>query len=461
MNNFMIFSRFPRANESGHIEWIEWISLSAFQQFIKSLGTNTSNIANLLAALLDHTIPSIAAERSRQDKQVIMALQSFAAYTIIGKSGSNLHSMLRMLNLYHSGANIDLASLIQTSMLLISEPGKNHPLHFYQNFDRSKYSDAAWNLSNANFYDCKHPFQKFLKNSHRLALIGYIRSEHEGAENYKRTILNVIKRTSIIKMGEALSRNGITQVAPLIILHHTFCDVVSAKGFQTQKPQQADYQKLYQAYQQALIAKQQKTCSLIEMHARLDQLKYSILNYSHSGQMQSLNEVMGENGHEFINVLSDGHYNAPYENCVNLEHKRHAHKLKHQIHQQIEALTPKHRQSFCLTALGYNDSKVARKQGNSSSTTKRQRLQIITKIITATPENRQEIEAAYLQVMEEYFIVEIVDIYNQIIRKHYSFTIEILTDIVKAINRRWNIALVPDTELHLVLHKMFEREGVA
>jgi hypothetical protein len=461
MNNFMIFCRLPRVNDSGHIEWVEWISPNAFQRLLNLLGTNTSNIANLLAALLAHPIPSIAAERSCQDKQIIMSLQSFAAYTIVGNSGLSLHSMLRMLNLYHPSANIDLASLIQTSLLLIGEPCKDHPLRFYHNFDRSKYSDAAWDLSNANFYDCKHPLQKFLKNSHKLALIGYIRSEHEGAENYKRTILNVIKRTSIIKMGEALSRNGITQVTPLIILHRTFCDVVAAKGFQTQNPQEADYQRLYKAYQQALVAKQQETCSLIEMKARLDQLKYSILNYSHSGQMQSLNEVVGENGHEFINMLSDDHYNAPYDNCINLEHKRHALKLKHQIHQQIEALVPRYRQSFCLTALGYNDAKVARKLGVSSSTTKRQRIKIVKKIIKVTDQNQQEIEAAYLQVMEEYFTTKIVEIRCQILAEHYSLTTETLIDIISAINQRWNIALVPDQELYLALCEMFQREGVA
>jgi hypothetical protein len=457
MNNFMIFCRMPQINESS-IEWVEWIRPSAFQQFINSLGTNTSNIASLLEVLLAHNIPLVAAERNRQDQQVLMALESYLAWSIIGRSGSNFHSMLRMLNLYHSSAQIDMAVLIQISLLLISEPGKKHPLRFFQNFDRSNYSDESWNLSNAEYSAGKSPLQKFLKNTHRLALIGYIRAEYEEAKNYKRTILNVIKRTPVIQMGEALYKNGVTPVTPLIILHRTFCDVVSAKGFYTKAPQAADYQRLHRAYQQALIAKQEAPCSLTEMRARLDQLKCSIMNYSNNGRIYSLNEVVGENGHEFINMLSDD--KDPYDNCINLEPKRKARELKNQIHQQIEALAPIYRQSFCLTALMLNDSKVARIMGNASSTTKRQRIQIMKRIVTVTTQNRKEVEAAYLQVVSEYFIINIINIYKQIIVESHDFTKEVLIDIVNTMNQRWGIALITDQELLIALFEMLQREGL-
>jgi hypothetical protein len=456
MNNFMIFCRMPQINESG-IEWVEWIRPSAFQQFINSLGTNTSNIANLLEVLLAHKISPTDKERSHQDRQVLLALQSITAWMIIGKSGSSFHSMLRMLNIYHPSAQIDLAILIQSSLLLISQPCKEHPLRCYQNFDRSKYSNESWNLSNEEFY--KHPLQKFLKNTHRLALIGYIRAEYEEAKNYKRTILNVIKRMSIIQMGEALYKNGMTPVTPLIILHRTFCDVVSAKGFYTKAPQAADYQRLHRAYQQALIAKQEAPCSLTEMRVRLDKLKCSVMNYSRSGRMYSLNEVVGENGHEFINMLSDD--KDLYDNCINLESKRKARELKNQIHQQIEALAPIYQQSFCLTALMLNDAKVSRIMGRASSTTKRQRIQIMKRIVNITTQNRKEVEAAYLQVVSEYFIINIINMYNQIISESHYFTKEVLIDIINAMNKRWNITLTTDQEILVALFEMLQREGIA
>jgi hypothetical protein len=457
------FFRLPRINDSVSIDWVYSLGLC---KFLKTLETDNFTLPHILTILLqrlEHMPP--VAYRTSTDQQVIYACQAFAASTIL--SQSNLRSLrisiLQPLTLYHPSANICFTSLMQMSLLLISEPTKQpmeHPLHLFQGFDQHKYPDAEWHLSATDFRAGKHPLQLFLKRKHLLSLIGCIR-EQEGAKDFKRTNNGLLKRTSAIKMGEALARAGISQINVMLILHRVLCEMVAKKDFYTADPQSADYQKLHDAYQVALLNKQQLVCDLAQTKQRLEQLGTCIRNYDNS-RMRSLNEVIRENGSELLDRLTDDHYGDPLSNFIDREHQQQSLQLKSYVHQQLDQLATTQRESLLLSALGYNDSQIAKHQQVSASTIKRRRSRIIQKIfnVSVADNHFSAIDDAYLLVIQDYFVPAITVIGHELIWR-FSCTTAATAEIITAINQRWQLNLSSNDRLHQSLWQLFQQEGVA
>ncbi len=406
-------------------------------------------------------MPSTA-QRSTLDQQVILALQSFAAWTIL--SPANLYririEIWTPLDLYHN-ASIDFDSLLQMSILEIIAPKSDgQPINLIEGFDVHKYSDEDWQLPNAALRAGKHPFQYFIKKKHQYLLIGSIRG-HEGAKEFKRTNLGLLKRCSTILVGEALKRAGMRELAEMLILHRSLKDAVTHKQFSSSHPQEADYLKLHQSYQQALAAKGESLCSMVETKKRLEELGCCVRNYS-NGRMVSLNEFSGASNCEFIHRLSANNYDDPFDKLIDRERQQQALQLKAKVYHQLDNLPRVQLESLLLKTLGLNDSQVAVYQQVSACTIKRRRDRIIRQIIDVSVSSKQfqTVDMAYLQVVEDYFIPAIIAISHA--QLYSSRNMREATDlIIAAINSKWNLNLRASDRLRRALQQMFQQEGVA
>jgi hypothetical protein len=460
-----IFRCLPRITSSSHIEWIEWICLAGFDQFVNSIGATNANVAELLAILLRllGQMPAVS-QRSVIDKQVISALQAFAAWTIL--SPANLYrirvEIWTPLNTYHPNANIDFDSLLQMGIMEIIAPKSDgQPINLIEGFDWQKYSDIEWCLPDAEIQASKHPFQHFIKKKHQYLLIGSIRG-HEGAKEFKRTNLGLLKRCSTIQVGEALKRGGIMQLADMLILHRSLKDAITNKQFSSSQPQEADYLRLHKSYQQDLAAKKESPCSLIETNKRLEELGCCVRNYGNS-RMVSLNEFAGDNNNcEFIHRLSADNYADTFDELIDRERQQQAIQLKTKVYHQLDYLPRVQLEALCLNALGYNDRQVAVYQQVSASTIKRRRGRIICQIIDVAVRSKQfkAIDAAYLQVVEDYFIPEITTISRAQFHRSRDM-LEATELVILAINSKWNLSLCANARLQKALQQMFQQEGVA
>jgi hypothetical protein len=459
-----IFRRLPHINSSSRIEWIKWISSTGFEQFINSIGATSANVAELLAVLLKllAQMPD-ASQRSVVDNQVISALQAFSAWTIL--SPANLYririEIWTPLNMYHPNANIDFEALLQIAILEIITPkSAEQPINLIEGFDWQKYSDAEWQLPDTEFRASKHPFQHFIKKKHQYLLIGSIRSQ-EGAQEFKRTNLGLLKRCSTIKVGEALKRAGIRQLADMLILHRSLKDAIINKQFSSNHPQEGDYLRLHRSYQEDLVAKAESPCSLVETKKRLEELGCCVRNYG-TGCMVSLNEFAGNNNCEFIDRLSAGNYGDIFDELIDQDRQQQAMQLKTKVYQQLDGLPRVQIEAMCLNALGYNDSQVAVYQQVSACTIKRRRRRIITQLIDVSMRSNKfkAIDAAYLQVVEDYFIPEIVAISRAQLRRSRNM-LEATELVIAAINNKWNLSLCANERLLKALQQMFDQEGVA
>jgi hypothetical protein len=459
-----IFRRLPRINSSSRIEWIEWIGFASFDQFINSIGATTANVAELLVILLKllSQMP-VATQRNVMDKQVILALQAFAAWTIL--SPVNLYririDIWTPLNMYHPNANIDFDSLLQMSILEIIAPKSDEqPINLIEGFDWQKYSDVEWLLSDAEFRANKHPFQHFIKKKHQYLLIGSIRG-HEGAQEFKRTNLGLLKRCSTIKVGEALKRAGIRQLADMLILHRSLKNAITNKQFSSSHPQEADYLRLHQSYQQDLAAKMASACSLVETKKRLEELGCCVRNYG-TGRMVSLNNFAGGHNSEFIDRLSANNYDDTFDELIDRERQQQAQQLKAKIYVQLDSLRPVQLEALFLSTLGFNDSQVAVYQDVSACTVKRRRGRIICQIIDVSVRSKEfkAIDAAYLKIVEDYLLPGLTVISRTQLYRSRN-VLEAMERIIEAVNKRWNINLHLSDRLKRALRQMFEQEGVA
>jgi hypothetical protein len=459
-----IFRRLPRINSSSHIKWMEWICLAGFERFINSIGATNATVAELLAILLKilAQMPN-ASQPSVMDKQVICALQAFLAWTIL--SPANLYrirlEIWTPLSTYHPNANIDFDTLLQMAILdIITPKSAEQPINLIEGFDWQKYSDVEWCLPNAEIRAGRHPFQHFIKKKHQYLLIGSIRS-HEGAKEFKRTNLGLLKRCSTIIVGEALQRAGIGQLADMLILHRSIKDAITNKQFSSSHPQEDDYLRLHRSYQGDLAAKAESPCSLVESKKRLEELGCCVRNYG-NGRMVSLNEFAGNNNCEFIDRLSADHYGDAFDELIDQDRQQQAIQLKTKVYQQLDSLPRVQLEALCLNALGYKDSQVAVYQQVSACTIKRRRGRIITQIIDVSVRSNKfkAIDVAYLQVVEDYFIPEIIAISRA--QLHRSRNMLEATDLViAAINNKWSLSLRTNERLQKALQQMFEQEGVA
>jgi hypothetical protein len=357
-------------------------------------------LATLLQRLLE--IP-VTAHPTPTDRQTILTCQAFAASTIF--AAANLYSLKstwQQLNFYHRSANIEFADLLQMGMEILSEPYKQeHPLHLFHGFDLQQCLEANWNLSTADFRLGRHPLQLYLKKKFMLLLTDRIR-QCDGANEFKRTNNGLLKRTSQLKMREALDQRGNAQTS-MLILHKV---LVESKDFYTPQPQEADYQRLHEAYQKALIAKKLPTCSLQKTQERLAELGSSIRSYGKSN-MRSLNEEVSEHGVELLDRFSNHNYSDPFQNCLKLELQDQAQELKQQVHQQLKNLPPIQMEAFWLSASGHNDSQIAKLQSiGASSTVKRRRDKTIGKALNISIDKDFSVIAdVYMEVAQEYFAV--------------------------------------------------------
>jgi DNA-binding NarL/FixJ family response regulator len=207
------------------------------------------------------------------------------------------------------------------------------------------------------------------------------------------------KRTSRRKMREALDQRGNAQTS-MLILHKV---LVEAKDFYTPQPQEADYQRLHEAYQKALMARHLPTCNLQKTQERLAKLGASIRSYSNSN-MRSLNQEVGQQGSELLDRFSS-HYNDPLESRLKLEQQEQAEELKQQVHQQLQNLSPSQMESFRLKTNGHSDLQIAKLQSISASTTvKRRRDRIISKALNIPiDKNFSAVADIYMEVAQEFF----------------------------------------------------------
>jgi hypothetical protein len=472
------FFRLPRITDSFNIEWVYSLSLC---KFLKTLGGDNATLPQILDILLQRLAQMPPADqRNITDRQVILACQAFAASTIFAQT--NLHNLRiglwNPLNFYHP-SGLDYGDFLQMSLMLVSEPHKklDQPLNLFQGFDPQLCNE--WHTPIAVLRAGQHPLQIWLKKKHQLCLIGYIR-EQKGSEDFRRTNYGLLKRTSAIKLGEALTRSGMLQVTSLLILQRVLQDAVARKQFRTANPQKADYQRLHLAYQEYLLSKNEVICSLSETIDRLELLGNCLRNYKNS-RVQSLNAIIIENGDELLDRLSSDRYIDPLNAAIDREHQTAAENLKTHIQQQLMSLPPSHLELLCLNALGYNDSQISLLHKVSASTIKRRRVRIfqnkfldvdcyslINSGIKILPElgveiaqvSQKAIEAAYLEVIHDYFITEITRISYEVISLSSAST-KIMPEVVEAINHYWQINLSLNQRLAHALETLFQQEGVA
>lgn len=455
-----IFRRLPRINSSSHIEWMEWICSAGFDRFIDSIGAANANVAELLAILLKllAQMPE-ASQRSFIDKQVISALQAFSAWTIL--SPANLYrirvEIWTPLNMYHPNANIDFDTLLQMTILEIIVPkSAEKPINLIQGFDFQKCFDVEWYLPDAEIMAGKHSFQYYIKKRHQYLLIGAIRS-HEGAKNFKHTNLGLLNRSSTIIVGEALKRAGIRQLADMLILHRSLKDAITNKKFSSRQPQEAEYLRLHQFYQQDLVAKEESPCTLAETKKRLEELGCCVRNYGHS-RIVSLNEFDGGSNCEFIHRLGADNY----DELIDPDRQQQALQLKTKVYKQLDHLPRIQLEALLLNILDYNDSEVAVYQQVAACTIKRRRGRIIAQIIGVSVRSKKfkAIDVAYLQVAEDFFLPEIIAISRAQLHRS-SNILKAIELIVAAINSKWNLSLYVNERLQRAFQQMFEQEGVA
>ncbi len=359
-----------------------------------------SILSTLLLRLLK--IP-VTAHPTPANHQTILTCQAFAASTIF--AAANLYSLKstwQQLNFYHRSANIEFADLLQMGMEILSEPYKqDHPLHLFHGFELRQCSEDNWNLSTADFRLGRQPLQLYLKKKFMLLLTDRIR-QCDGANEFKRTNNGLLKRTSQLKMREALNQRGNANTS-MLILHKVLAE---SKDFYTPQPQEADYQRLHEAYQKALIVKDLPTCSLQKTQERLTELGSSIRNYGNSS-LRSLNEEVGEPGSELLDIFSNHSYIDPFQNCLKLELQEQAQELKQQVHQQLKNLSPIQMEAFWLSASGHNDSQIAKLQSiGASSTIKRRRDKTISKTLNIPiNKNFPAIADIYMEVALDFFTV--------------------------------------------------------
>jgi hypothetical protein len=394
--NILNMFRLPSLSNAPQITWA--YSTPVCKNLEKFGDQTLPGIVNKLLHRLSKI--QVTANQTPEDRQTILSCQAFAASTIF--AASNLYSLKNLwkqLNFYHRSANIEFTDLLQMGMEILSEPYKEHPLRLFDGFNLQHCSAASWHSSTADFRRGQHPIQLYLKKKFMLLLIDRIRQC--GAGDFKRTNSGLLKRTSQIKMREALSLRGNLQIS-MLVLHQV---LVNMKDFYTPQPQEADYQRLHAAYQQALNMQDLPICSLQETQERLAELGSSIRSYSNSSSMQSLNEGVGEYGSELLDRLSNHHYSDPLENCLQLEQQEQAENLKQQVHQQLKSLSPIHMESFSLKASGRNDSQIAKLQSiGASSTVKRRRNKIISNFLNIPiDQNFAAVADIYLEVAQEYF----------------------------------------------------------
>jgi hypothetical protein len=203
-------------------------------------------------------------------------------------------------------------------------------------------------------------------------------------------------------------------------------------------------------------------------------------NYKNS-RVQSLNAITIENGDELLDRLSSYRYIDPLNAAIDQEYQTSAEKLKSHIHQQLMSLPPSHLELLCLNALGYNDSQISLLHQVSASTIKRRRVRIfqnkfldvdcyslINSGIRMSPDlgvaiaqvSQKAIEAAYLEVIHDYFITEITRISYEVISLSSAST-KIMPEVVEAINHYWQINLSLNQRLEYALETLFQQEGVA
>ncbi len=372
------FFRLPRITESFTIEWVYSLNLC---QFLKTLAGADATLPQILDILLQRLAQMPLADqrniaRAKSDRQVILACQAFAASTIF--SQTNLHSLRvgiwNPLNFYHP-SGLDYGDFLQMSLLLVNEPHKklNEPLNLFHGFKLQLCPETPLSVFQAG----QHPLQIWLKKKHQFCLIDHIR-EQKGSEDFRRTNYGLLKRTSAIKMGEALIRSGILQVNSLLILQRVLQEAVAQKQFHTANPQKTDYQRLHLAYQKYLLSKNEAVCSLSETIDRLELLGKCLRNYKNS-RVQSLNTISIENGNELLDRLSSDRSIDPLSAAISQEHQTAAQELKTHIHQQLMGLRSSQLELLCLNALGYNDSQIALLHQVSASTVRRRRMRMFQK----------------------------------------------------------------------------------
>jgi hypothetical protein len=361
-------------------------------------------LPGILTILLQRLLEiQVRANQTPEERQTILTCQAFAASTIF--ASTNLYSLKntwKQLDFYHRSANIEFTDLLQMGLEILSEPYKEHPLHLFHGFDLQQCSKANWNLSTTDFRLGRHPLQLYLKKKFMLLLTDRIR-QCDGANDFKRTNNGLLKRTSQLKMREALNQRGDSQTS-MLILHKV---LVESKDFYTPQPQIDDYKRLNEAYQRALIAKNLPTCSFQKTQERLAELGLAIRSYGKSN-MRSLNEEVGEHGSELLDRFSNHNYSDPFQNCLKLELQEQAQELKQQVNQQLKNLPPMQMEAFWLSAAGHNDSQIAKIQSiGASSTVKRRRDKTINKFLKIPiDKNFPAIADIYMEVAQEYFEVK-------------------------------------------------------
>jgi hypothetical protein len=175
-----------------------------------------------------------------------------------------------------------------------------------------------------------------------------------------------------------------------------------------------------------------------------------------------LNEFAGANNCEFIHRLSADNYGNTLDELIDRERQQQAQQLKTKVYHQLDNLPRVQLEAFCLNALGFNDSQVAVYQQVSACTIKRRRGRIICQIIDVEVRSKkfQAIDAAYLQIVEDYFITEITVIGRTQLHKSKNL-LEATDLVISAINSKWNLNLYANDRLRKFLQQMFQQEGVA
>ena len=396
ISNIANMFRLPSLNNAPQIRWVYSTPVC---KNLERFGDQP--LPSILSVLLQRLLKiPVIADQAPEDRQTILTCQAFAASTIFASANLySLKSLWQQLNFYHRSANMDFTDMLQTGMEILSEPYKESPLHLFHGFDQ-QCSETNWDLSTADFRLGRHPLQLYLKRKFMLLLTDRIR-KCDGAYDFKRTNLGLLKRTSQLKMREALNQRGHFQTS-MLILHKV---LIEAKYFYTPQPQESDYQRLHNSYQKGLTAGDLPTCSLKKTRERLAELGSSIRSYSNSN-MRTLNEEVGEYGGELLDRFSSHSYSDPLENCLKLEEQEQAKALKRRVYLQLENLPATQIESFWLkAAIGQNDSQIAKIQSiGASSTVKRRRDKIIRKALNPIDEsNFSSIADLYLEVAKEYF----------------------------------------------------------
>lgn len=398
ISNIASMFRLPCLNKAPQIKWVYSTPVC------KKLETfGDQPLPRILTTLLQQlsNMP-VAVNQTLENRNIIHTCQAFAASTVFASANLyTLKSIWQQLNFYHPASNIEFTDLVQMGMEILNESYKQeHPLHIFHGFDLQQCSTANWNLPMADFRLGRHPIQLYIRKKFKTLLIDRIR-QCDGAKDFKRTNNGLLKRTSQLKMREALNQRGNTQIQKMLILHRVLID----SKFYTPQPQPSDYTMLHEAYQEALNVKKLSNCSLSQTQERLTELGSAIRNYGNS-YTRSLNEKIGDHDSELLDRFSNHSYGNPLENCLKLERRHQAEELKMQVHAQLQNLPPIQMESFWLKANGQNDCQIAKIQSiGAGSTVKRRRDKTISKALNIPIANDDfsSIVDSYLEVAHQYF----------------------------------------------------------